>query len=311
MQCACILKHKYGEVSLKITVDLGDIKLECFVLMPFAPKFDLIFEEVLRPAIEDVGLVPVRADQIYGNKRIMQDIWNNIKTARLILAELTGRNANVLYELGLAHSLGKQAVIITNTMEDVPFDLKDVRCIVYDKEHPTWGEHLRSNLVRTMSNVLASSDYENLYGGIEFDAKYQPVSADASEREVTKAEEIPVIDGEWTINETWDYGEPLGKVERTATLYLVQEGRELRGYTETSFLFRDPAPLVIQEVSGYIRGRRIEMVATSYQLLRSSEDPTDESWSLDSWRGTLNNAESFSGEVFDEIRKGTFEARKV
>ncbi len=101
---------------MKVTVDLGEIKEECFVLMPFAPKFDVIFEEVLRPAIEDVGLAPVRADQIYGNKRIMQDVWDSIKAARMIVAELTGRNANVLYELGLAHSLGKQAVIITNTL---------------------------------------------------------------------------------------------------------------------------------------------------------------------------------------------------
>lgn len=114
---------------MKATVELGDIKNECFILMPFSPKFDLIYEEVLRPAVENANLVPVRADLIYGSRRIMRDVWNGIRTARVVLAELTGRNANVLYELGLAHALGKLFVIITNSMDDVPFDLKDLRCM--------------------------------------------------------------------------------------------------------------------------------------------------------------------------------------
>jgi hypothetical protein len=48
------------------------------------------------------------------------ETFGKIRTARIILAELTGRNANILYELGLAHSLGKPFVIITNNMDDVP-----------------------------------------------------------------------------------------------------------------------------------------------------------------------------------------------
>lgn len=84
---------------MKVSINLGDIKNECFVLMPFGSKFDPIYEEVLRPAIEDVGLVPARADQIYGSKRIMRDVWNGICTARIVIAELTGRNPNVLTNL--------------------------------------------------------------------------------------------------------------------------------------------------------------------------------------------------------------------
>ena len=71
---------------MKVTIDLGIIKEECFVLMPFSPKTDLIYEEVLKPAIEDANLTPVRADEIYGTRRIMQDIWDSIRSARLVVA---------------------------------------------------------------------------------------------------------------------------------------------------------------------------------------------------------------------------------
>ena len=64
---------------MKVTVDLGDIHEECFVLIPFTATFDLLYEQVLDPAIEDAGLAPVRADNIYGSRRITQDVWDSIR----------------------------------------------------------------------------------------------------------------------------------------------------------------------------------------------------------------------------------------
>ena len=92
--------------------------------MPLSLKSDLIYEEVFKPAIEAAGLSCVRADEIYGSKRIMQDVWDSIRAARVVLAELSGRNPNVLYELGLSHAIGKPVIIITSSMDDVPFDLR-------------------------------------------------------------------------------------------------------------------------------------------------------------------------------------------
>lgn len=80
---------------MRLTVDLGEIKNECFELMPFGPKFDPIYEEVLQPAIEEVGLTPTRADLIYGSRRTMQDIWINIRASRMVVAELIGRNMSL------------------------------------------------------------------------------------------------------------------------------------------------------------------------------------------------------------------------
>lgn len=82
---------------MRITVELDNASNSCFVIMPFGPKFDLIYEEVFKPAIEETGLTCVRADEIFGSKRIMQDVWDTIRSARVILAELSGRNPNVFY----------------------------------------------------------------------------------------------------------------------------------------------------------------------------------------------------------------------
>lgn len=62
----------------------------------------------------------------------MQSVWDGINRARVVIADLTGRNPNVFYELGIAHTLGKPVVMLTQSMDFVPFDLRQLRCIVYD-----------------------------------------------------------------------------------------------------------------------------------------------------------------------------------
>ncbi len=293
---------------MRVTIDLGDIQEECFVLIPFTPKFDLLFEEVLDPAIEDAGLAPVRADNIYGSRRIMQDIWDRIRGARLVVGELTGRNANVLYELGLAHALGKPAVIITNTMDDVPFDLKDVRCLVYDKDHPRWGEVLRRGVARTIRSVLEQEATEALLSNIESDVEYQPVaeaSAQAS-RTVRKSNgKILEVAGEWELIEvlTYEHGEV---EERKTTMTLTQEEEVISGFAVTT----GDETEVIQEVSGYVRGNRVDIVASSYEILsRPAERPTI-GWFLDSWSGEVEDGNRISGSIEGTNATGRFSGHK-
>ena len=88
----------------------------------------------------------------------MRDIWNGIHSSKIIIAELTGRNPNVLYELGLCHALGKPVIIITQAMEDVPFDLKSLRCIVYNTSDPDWAKKLKNNLIKTLKRVLSNPE---------------------------------------------------------------------------------------------------------------------------------------------------------
>ncbi|NTX59550.1 hypothetical protein HUA74_02635 [Myxococcus sp. CA051A] len=131
----------------------GDI---CFVIMPFGGYSDSYFGSVYVPAIEAVGLAAHRADDLYGPQAIVSDIWGYTQKARVILADLTNKNPNVFYELGLAHASAKPVVMIAASIDDVPFDLRALRILVYDKNRPNWGEALRESIEKALREVLAS-----------------------------------------------------------------------------------------------------------------------------------------------------------
>lgn len=122
--------------------------------MPFGQYFDAYYQNALKPAIVDSKLGPVRADEIYGAGAIIEDIYEAIKSATVLVADVTGKNPNVSYELGMAHALNKPVVIITQSTEDVPFDYKHLRHIRYDVREITWVENLRKSITTTIEAVL-------------------------------------------------------------------------------------------------------------------------------------------------------------
>lgn len=146
-----------GEEQLKklskgVTVQATDT---CFVVMPFASPIGGYYETVYHPAIERTKLRSVRADaDIYGTGKIIDQIWRGIQEARVLVAELTGRNANVLYELGLAHALRKPVVLVSSNKDDVPFDVQHVRVIYYDKDDPFWGQKLIEKVSENIMSAL-------------------------------------------------------------------------------------------------------------------------------------------------------------
>ena len=112
-------------------------------MMPFAEPIGGYYASIYKPAIERAKLTAVRADaDIYGTGKIIDQIWKGIHAARVLVAELTNRNPNVLYELGLAHALYKPVVLVSSNKDDVPFDVQHVRVIYYEKEDPFWGQKL-------------------------------------------------------------------------------------------------------------------------------------------------------------------------
>lgn len=113
------------KVSKGVTVDAADT---CFVMMPFVPPIGGYYATVYEPAIKKAGLTPVRADtDIFATGKIIEQIWTGLRRAKVLVAELTGRNPNVLYELGLAHALHKPVVLVSSNEPDVPFDVRHVR----------------------------------------------------------------------------------------------------------------------------------------------------------------------------------------
>lgn len=118
----------------------------CFVMMPFGQWMDAYYREIYVPAIRDAGLEPVRADELFSTGSVIEQIWEQIARAKVLLADLTGKNANVFYELGLAHAANKPVVFTTGELEDVPFDLRHLRVAVYDIRDPAWGDKLKTTL---------------------------------------------------------------------------------------------------------------------------------------------------------------------
>ena len=94
----------------------------CFVLMPFGEPFDSYYSDILKPAASDAGLASMRSDEIRGRRAIIKDIWERIWAARIVVADVTDRNANVNYELGLCDAIGVPTIIIAARIEDAPFD---------------------------------------------------------------------------------------------------------------------------------------------------------------------------------------------
>jgi hypothetical protein len=140
-----------GEISLHQVaaifrlLDYAADRKTCFVIMPFNKTFEKIYEIGLKPALVNQSWVCNRADKIFQSREIMTLVWEEILRSDLIIADLTGKNANVFYELGYAHALDKPTILITQSISDVPFDLRHRRLVEYSRK----GLHrLAENIVK-------------------------------------------------------------------------------------------------------------------------------------------------------------------
>jgi hypothetical protein len=100
------------------------------VMMPFSPGFSDVYE-ALKEVAAEAGMTCHRADDIWINEHIMDDVINLLWRARLVIADLSGKNPNVFYETGIAHTLGREVIQIAQSMDDVPFDLRSIRTVRY------------------------------------------------------------------------------------------------------------------------------------------------------------------------------------
>jgi hypothetical protein len=128
---------------------------DCFVLMPYGDRSDRYYVKVYAPAVEAAGLHPVRADSLFRPSPILEDIWRFTRDSQVLLADLSGRNPNVFYEVGLAHAIAKPVVLVAASMEDVPFDLRGLRVLVYDRDNESWGADLRAQVTAALTETLA------------------------------------------------------------------------------------------------------------------------------------------------------------
>lgn len=128
-----LLRHRLGTNQLNPAVfkfsEERDSELVA-VMMPFGPEFNGVHAAIVQAATQ-AGLKCKRADNIWEEHILIQDVVNLISRARIVVCDLTTRNPNVFYEMGIAHSLGKDVVMITQSGADVPFDVRAHRYLSY------------------------------------------------------------------------------------------------------------------------------------------------------------------------------------
>lgn len=141
--------------------DVAPVPNLVFVLMPFTLEWsDRVWRRHIKPSITRIphepALICLRADDLAGHD-VMVDVLENIIKSSVVVADTTGRNPNVFYELGLAHALGKRVILITQDVSDIPFDLQRFRHIVY-ADNSEGCEKLESHLARFVESYLRGQD---------------------------------------------------------------------------------------------------------------------------------------------------------
>jgi hypothetical protein len=124
----------------------------CFVIMPFSKPFINVYTKGIRPAISETRHECRRADDLYTAGPIVERIWRYLIQSAIVIADLTTRNGNVLYELGIAHTLGKEVILLTQQSKDIPFDLRHHRWLSYTTTEDGLAT-LRSDLIRAIQDV--------------------------------------------------------------------------------------------------------------------------------------------------------------
>jgi hypothetical protein len=127
-----------------------------FVLIPHNDEFLGIYEDAIRPAMETNGIEAKIAADIYEPGSILGQVWNHIRTAEVIVADVSGTNPNVIYELGLCFGLRRCPIILTRKSEELPFNLRVLRYLQYENS-AGGSKALREALTAAIQEFLAAA----------------------------------------------------------------------------------------------------------------------------------------------------------
>ena len=132
----------------------GQGKIRCFIVMPFSLEWSGDVHRTLSGACQTLAVQAVRGDDLFTPTDILVDIWHSLNGADIVIADITGRNPNVLYELGIAHTLAKPVLIISRNAADIPIDLSTRRVILYGQSETDWREDLETKVTKALKEIL-------------------------------------------------------------------------------------------------------------------------------------------------------------
>lgn len=114
--------------------------------MPFDKIFDDRYHLGIKETAKELGILAERVDEQIYREGILDRIYRQIEVADVVVADMTGKNPNVFYEVGYAHAKGKLTILLTSDADDIPFDLKHRRHVVYGESISALRERLKQEL---------------------------------------------------------------------------------------------------------------------------------------------------------------------
>jgi hypothetical protein len=146
LQCESIL---HGQ-DVAITLGFG------FVLVPHNERALGIYEAAIRPAMEENGLATKIAGDIYEPGSILNQVWGCIRSAEVIVADVSEQNTNVIYEIGLCFGLRRFPILLVRDPSALPFNLRALRYIRYE-DSVAGAKKLRQDLSSAIREFLAAT----------------------------------------------------------------------------------------------------------------------------------------------------------
>ena len=143
-----------------------------FVIMPFFVTLLPIFEAHIKPVVNNLGYKCHRGDDLFTTNSVVEDIWQSIMQSSFIIANCTGRNPNVFYEIGIAHALGKETILLAESIEDIPFDLRHRRVVIYSSNTTKELEQLDESLKKTIKSVSKKRTEDREYSYDRFNIDF-------------------------------------------------------------------------------------------------------------------------------------------
>ena len=144
---------------------------KAFVFMPFNEEFDKIYAEGIKTGFKVVNWSCFRADEKFDTPEVICTICKNIQESSLIIADLTGKNPNVFLEVGLAFGLGKYVAFLSQNPDDMPFDTRTFRTIMYEPEKLEDLKEKITNLLSIKKTSKKTSGTPLPYFDILYDKK--------------------------------------------------------------------------------------------------------------------------------------------
>jgi len=153
-ECEVVIQQRIRRNEISIERVAAALKLlnkavgrkYCFVVIPFNEKFTPV-HQIICDVLNGLGWTVKRADEITYPRLITDLIFKEILTSDLVIADLTDLNPNVFYEVGLAHTVGSDLILLTQDTEKIPFDLKNEQTVSYSMERT---EDFKENLRRSV-----------------------------------------------------------------------------------------------------------------------------------------------------------------